>query len=54
MSFGSRDLDEIPEAEIVHELELRAERRAKGKCDYCNRPLDERPCKFPERHKVRT
>lgn len=46
-----RDLDEIPETELLAELLLRAKRRADGLCDYCKRPRLCSPCKFPGRHR---
>jgi len=36
---------------LLEELALRATRRWYGRCDYCNRNLDDgAPCKFPRRH----
>lgn len=45
------DLDEYDEVQLNAELDCRKQRRADGKCDYCNRPFKTQPsCKFPERH----
>lgn len=47
-----RDLDEIPESELLTELLRRQSAQAEGICDYCGRKCNaEPPCKFPERHR---
>lgn len=43
-------IDEYTDEALREELRLRAERRAKGLCDYCGYPTTEKPCRFPERH----
>lgn len=45
-----RDLDEIPEAELLGELERRRSLRAQGRCDYCGVDHDGPTCRFPDRH----
>jgi hypothetical protein len=45
-------LDQYTEVELQHELERRLNARNHGLCDYCNRPPDTPPCKFPERHQL--
>lgn len=45
-------LDEIPTAALQGEISLRAQRRDRGVCDYCERHLDAPSCRFPERHKL--
>jgi len=47
-----KDLDEYNAAELEQELRQRAQKRSQGKCDYCNRPRDTPPCKFPHRHEA--
>lgn len=44
------NLDEIPERDLLAELQLRAERRRRGQCDYCGRPSTDPACRFPDRH----
>lgn len=46
-----RDLDEYSDVELVGEVTRRKEARAKGLCDYCNRPVSEPSCRFPLRHR---
>ena len=46
-------LDEYPEEQLRAELALRKERRARGRCDYCDRMPSEPSCKFPGRHHAR-
>lgn len=46
-----RDLDEISQAELEQEITRRILLRIEGKCDYCERPVDADPCRFPERHR---
>ena len=43
-------LDEMTTSVLEEELTLRRDRLAKGNCDYCNRPGDSTPCRFPARH----
>lgn len=45
-----KDIDEMTESELRGELTLRADRRAKGWCDYCCREPHEKSCRFPKRH----
>lgn len=47
------DLDEYTEKALRAELKLRADRRAAGRCDYCNRTPETNPCRFPERHQLK-
>jgi hypothetical protein len=47
-----RDIDEIPEAELLAELCRRRQLRDGGLCDYCGRNRDSKPCRFPERHRA--
>lgn len=51
MSFP-RDLDEYSEAELRAELTRRAQVRSTGACDYCGRPVNAEPCRFPARHQT--
>lgn len=44
------DLDEQPADALIGELQLRLDRRRRGRCDYCNRLPTDSPCRFPERH----
>lgn len=44
------DLDEFTDEQLHEELELRRRRRAKGRCDYCDRPYTQPACRFPKRH----
>lgn len=46
-----RTLDEYPEEALERELQTRRERREVMLCDYCMRPFDTAPCRFPDRHK---
>lgn len=46
-----RDLDEYEEAELIRELAMREDERMAGNCDYCHRPSESTPCKFPGRHR---
>ena len=50
MGYLTLTLDEIGEKFLRGELKLRAGRRAKGLCDYCNRKPSTPCCKFPYRH----
>lgn len=43
-------LDEMSEDRLQRELDRRKELRAKGLCDYCERPPQSTPCRFPQRH----
>lgn len=43
-------LDEYPENELHRELIARAMMRTRGRCDYCERPASDPPCRFPDRH----
>jgi len=45
-----RGLDEYTDLELAEEVARREKLRAKGKCDYCERPPTTAPCKFPDRH----
>jgi hypothetical protein len=45
-----RDLDEIPDSDLIAELATRIQKREEGICDYCNRSGDGSPCRFPLRH----
>lgn len=45
-----RDLDEIPEQELLAEISRRATARAGRRCDYCGLPPELPVCRFPERH----
>jgi hypothetical protein len=45
------DLDEYEEKDLVDEIARRRRLRMQGLCDYCERPSDSPPCKFPERHR---
>ena len=47
-----RGIDEYTDLELIQELQLRAERRDDGVCDYCERFKDEPECKFPTRHSM--
>jgi hypothetical protein len=44
------DIDEYTAEQLREEIRLRENRRLMGNCDYCNRPRDEKSCKFPKRH----
>jgi hypothetical protein len=44
------DLDEYGEDRILLELSRRGKLRARGVCDYCERPPAAPACKFPRRH----
>lgn len=44
------DLDEMSEERLQRELDRRKALRAKGLCDYCERPPSSTPCRFPDRH----
>jgi hypothetical protein len=44
------DLDEYAEERILLELSRRGKLRARGVCDYCERPPAAPACKFPRRH----
>jgi hypothetical protein len=45
-----RDLDEYRDEELEAELKQRREDRMRGVCDYCHRPTDTKPCRYPRRH----
>lgn len=47
------DISEVPEHRLRDELARRADRRARGLCDYCARTPDTTPCQFPDRHRQR-
>ena len=47
-----RDLDEYSEEELAEEVRQRATLRAQGKCDYCKGTDLNRPCRFPDRHRL--
>ena len=49
MSFP-KDLDEYTDDEIVAEFKRRLQCIRSSLCSYCNRPVGETPCKFPDRH----
>ena len=51
MSFP-QSLDEIPTDKLIVELARRKSEVAAGLCSYCGRTPGERPCKFPERHRL--
>lgn len=50
MSYPFYDLDEISTAALEAELASRRANRRHGVCDYCYRPYDTKPCRFPRRH----
>lgn len=45
-----RDLDEVPQNELLQELARRQIMRDQDLCDYCGRYGGE-PCRFAERHR---
>lgn len=47
-----RDLNEIPERELIFELRRRRQARRQGVCDYCGRYRQSEPCRFVERHQA--
>jgi len=49
-----KDLDEIPEDQLLAELQRRAAQQAAGLCDYCGQnPKLTAPCRSPGRHFAR-
>jgi hypothetical protein len=47
-----RDLDEYTDAELEAERVRRVKQRDHGLCPYCGGPLDGKPCRYPEIHRV--
>lgn len=45
-----KDLDEYTTAELEAELARREAANKKSCCDYCGRPRDSKPCRYPSRH----
>lgn len=43
-------LDEVPLAELILEVERRRVLRSNNLCDYCGRIPDDPQCRFPDRH----
>lgn len=54
MSFGPRDIDDIPTLELVamvnRELGVRASRTASHKCGYCGQPIASHTCRYAGKH----
>lgn len=50
MTDSSRDLHEIPDAELASEVRRRAANRAQGLCPYCGAPLESPKCRYPAQH----
>jgi hypothetical protein len=47
-----KDLDEYTDEQLQGELNHRRKDRSEGKCDYCHRRYDTKPCRFPARHAI--